>query len=191
MKLDLFNISASEVNAFMEKIISKVKKVPYIDEQTGDYNLRFNLQDLCEDGDIPESNTVKNAVPHKATADDIVKVVLAEISKMSKFSQDIRIGFDTKRGWKGYIRLWLYPQIYYGEPSGYKNDFSEIYLVENDPSFLSWHTIYYSDTNEPDYRPTYEIYLNTTNLWDRYCSHYSGIWSVSWVEFLNKQKNNL
>jgi len=178
-----------EVDKFMEKIINETKKVPYIEEHTGDYNLRFSLQGMTEDH-IPELNTVQNAAPHKATADDIVNVVLAEISKTSKFSQDVRINFKMKSGWGGYIKMWLYPQIYYGESYGYKNDFSEIYMVENDPSFLNWESIYYSDANGEDYHPTYEIHLNTADKWDRYCSHYSGIWSVSWVEFLNKQKTS-
>lgn len=52
-KIDIGNIPPNEVDPFMEKMINKVKKVPYIDEQTGDYNLRFNLQSMTEDFYLP------------------------------------------------------------------------------------------------------------------------------------------
>lgn len=50
---DIGNIPPAEVDAYMEKLISKMKKVPYMDENTGEYNLRFNLQNMVEDYYIP------------------------------------------------------------------------------------------------------------------------------------------
>lgn len=52
-KIDVGNIPPSEIDAAMQKIISQVKKVPYIDEKTGDYNLRFNLNNMVEDFYLP------------------------------------------------------------------------------------------------------------------------------------------
>jgi hypothetical protein len=52
-KIDVGNIPPSEIDAAMQKIISQVKKVPYIDERTGDYNLRFNLNNMVEDFYLP------------------------------------------------------------------------------------------------------------------------------------------
>lgn len=52
-KIDIGNIPPNEVDNFMEKTISKLKKVPYVDERTGDYNLRFNLQNMVEDFYLP------------------------------------------------------------------------------------------------------------------------------------------
>lgn len=52
-KIDIGNIPPSEVDAYMEKLISKMKKTPYLDERTGDYNLRFNLQNMVEDFFLP------------------------------------------------------------------------------------------------------------------------------------------
>ena len=52
-KLDIGNIPPQDVDSFMEKAISKMKKVPYLDPQTGDYNLRFNLQNMVEDFYLP------------------------------------------------------------------------------------------------------------------------------------------
>jgi uncharacterized membrane protein YgcG len=50
---DIGNIPPAEVDTYMEKMISKMKKVPYMDEQSGEYNLRFNLQNMVEDYFIP------------------------------------------------------------------------------------------------------------------------------------------
>ena len=52
-KIDVGNIPPQDVDSFMEKVISKMKKVPYVDPQTGDYNLRFNLQNMVEDFYLP------------------------------------------------------------------------------------------------------------------------------------------
>lgn len=52
-KVDVGNIAPNEVDAYMRKIISQVKKVPYIDPATGEYNLKFNLQNMTEDFYLP------------------------------------------------------------------------------------------------------------------------------------------
>ncbi len=52
-KIDVGNIPPNEIDSYMEKLIAKTKKVPYIDEKTGDYNLRFNLQNMVEDFYLP------------------------------------------------------------------------------------------------------------------------------------------
>lgn len=52
-KVDVGNIPPHEVDQYMEKTISKTKKIPYVDEATGDYNLRFNLQNMVEDFYLP------------------------------------------------------------------------------------------------------------------------------------------
>jgi hypothetical protein len=47
------NIAPTEVENFMQKTISKMKRTPYIDQNTGDYNLKYNMQNLLEDFYIP------------------------------------------------------------------------------------------------------------------------------------------
>jgi hypothetical protein len=47
------NIAPTEVENFMQKTISKMKRTPYIDQQTGEYNLKYNMQNLLEDFYIP------------------------------------------------------------------------------------------------------------------------------------------
>ena len=51
--IDIGNIPPNEVDNFMQKAINKMKKVPFVDEKTGDYNLKFNLQNMTEDFFMP------------------------------------------------------------------------------------------------------------------------------------------
>jgi hypothetical protein len=46
-------IPPEQVEQFMSETVSKMKKTPYIDEQTGDYNLKFNVQNMTEDFYVP------------------------------------------------------------------------------------------------------------------------------------------
>ena len=47
------NIPPAEVENFMQKTISKMKRTPYMDQQTGEYNLKYNMQNMLEDFYIP------------------------------------------------------------------------------------------------------------------------------------------
>ena len=46
-------IPPNEVEQFMQKTVTNMKKTPYVDPQTGQYNLKFNLQNMMEDFFIP------------------------------------------------------------------------------------------------------------------------------------------
>ena len=46
-------IPPNEVDAFMQKTINNMKRTPYIDQKTGEYNLKYNLQNMLEDFYIP------------------------------------------------------------------------------------------------------------------------------------------
>ena len=52
-KIDVGNIPPNEVDNYMQKIINSSKKVPFIDEKTGEYNLKYNMQNLIEDYYMP------------------------------------------------------------------------------------------------------------------------------------------
>lgn len=52
-KVDIGNIPPAEVDTHMKKILDTMKKVPFIDPATGDYNLRYNMQNLLEDFLLP------------------------------------------------------------------------------------------------------------------------------------------
>jgi len=46
-------IPPDQVEQFMAETVNKMKKTPYIDQQTGDYNLKYNMQNITEDFYIP------------------------------------------------------------------------------------------------------------------------------------------
>ena len=52
-KIDVGNIPPAEVDTYMQRIINQMKKTPYVDQQTGEYNLKFNMQNMLEDYFLP------------------------------------------------------------------------------------------------------------------------------------------
>ena len=46
-------IPPNEVEAFMQKTISNMKRTPLMDEKTGEYNQKYNMQNMLEDFYIP------------------------------------------------------------------------------------------------------------------------------------------
>ena len=52
-KIDIGNIPPNEVDTYMQRVISQMKKTPYIDPKTGQYNLRFNMANMMEDVYLP------------------------------------------------------------------------------------------------------------------------------------------
>jgi hypothetical protein len=47
------NIPPNEVENYMQKTMNKMKKTPYMDPSTGEYNLKYNVQNILEDFYIP------------------------------------------------------------------------------------------------------------------------------------------
>ena len=76
-KVDIGNIPPNEVDNYVKRIINKMKKTPFIDDTTGDYNLKFNIQNLTEDFFMAvrggDSGTNIESLPGKKyeTTDDI------------------------------------------------------------------------------------------------------------------------
>ena len=75
-KLDIGNIPPAEVDNYMQQVINKMKKAPVVDEDTGDYNLKYNMQNITEDFFLPvrggDSGTSIEAMPgltYEATED--------------------------------------------------------------------------------------------------------------------------
>ena len=75
-KLDIGNIPPAEVDNYMQQVINKMKKAPVIDEKTGDYNLKYNMQNITEDFFLPvrggDSGTQIDSLPgltYEATED--------------------------------------------------------------------------------------------------------------------------
>jgi len=51
--MNVGSIPPNEVDAFMQKTISNMKRTPYVDKNTGEYNLKYNMQNMMEDFFIP------------------------------------------------------------------------------------------------------------------------------------------
>jgi len=77
-KIDVGNIPPREVEQFMHKIINKMKKVPVIDQKTGEYNLKYNMESVTEDYFLPvrgsDSGTEIETLPGLSNNDQIEDV---------------------------------------------------------------------------------------------------------------------
>jgi len=66
-KIDIGNIAPEEVDAYIEDISNMMKKTPYIDPQTGEFNLRYNILNSQEDFFLPvrgsDSGTAIETLP--------------------------------------------------------------------------------------------------------------------------------
>ena len=51
--MNIGSIPPNEVETFMQKTISQLKRTPFQDNRTGEYNLKYNMQNMLEDFYIP------------------------------------------------------------------------------------------------------------------------------------------
>jgi hypothetical protein len=74
-KIDVGNIPPREVEQFMQRIINKMKKTPVIDQATGEYNLKYNVESVTEDYFLPvrggDSGTEIDTLPGLSNNDQI------------------------------------------------------------------------------------------------------------------------
>ena len=91
-KIDIGNINPQEVDNYMQKIITKMKKTPFVNKETGDYNLKYNIQNLTEDFFLPvrggdSGTSIENlqGLEYTATEDiDYLKAKLFAALKVPK-----------------------------------------------------------------------------------------------------------
>jgi len=103
-KLDIGNIPPAEVDNYMQQVINKMKKAPVVDETTGDYNLKYNMQNITEDFFLPvrgsDSGTSIDSLPgltYEATEDiEYLKNKLLSALRIPKAF----LGFDESVGSK-------------------------------------------------------------------------------------------
>jgi hypothetical protein len=104
-KIDVGNIPPNEIDTFMKKIMDGVKKTPYIDERTGDYNLRYNLNNMLEDFYLPvrggDSGTSIDTLPGmEFTGIDDLEYIKNKMMAALKIPKAF-LGFDEAVGGKG------------------------------------------------------------------------------------------
>ena len=51
--MNVGGLPPNEIDAFMQKTISNMKRTPYLDQKTGEYNMKYNMQNMMEDFYIP------------------------------------------------------------------------------------------------------------------------------------------
>jgi hypothetical protein len=120
-KLNVGNLPQNEIDTYVQNFLNRIKKTPFIDPQTGDYNLRYNMQNLTEDfvlthrGD-PMSNTIETSKGlENQGATDVLEFLLNELfaafkvpksfmgyeadvsGKSTLSAQDIRFGRTVER----------------------------------------------------------------------------------------------
>lgn len=52
-RIDTGNIAPNETEQYIKSVVNKIKKVPYVDPRTGEYNLKYNMMNMTEDFFIP------------------------------------------------------------------------------------------------------------------------------------------
>jgi len=97
-KIDIGNIPANEVDTFMEQIINKMKKIPHVDPNTGNYNLKFNINNMLEDYYLPvrggQSSTTIDTLPGMTfTGMDDIEYVKHKMMAALKIPKPF-LGFD-------------------------------------------------------------------------------------------------
>ena len=58
--IDIGNLPPNEVDAYMERLKQKTQKTPFMDKQTGEYNLRYNMMNVMEDFYITQRGATSN-----------------------------------------------------------------------------------------------------------------------------------
>jgi hypothetical protein len=95
--VDIGNIPPSEVDNYMRKIIDKMRKAPLIDERTGEYNLRFGMQNITEDIFLPTRG--------KDSATDIQNLEglkFAAIEDIEYLQKKLMAAFKVPKAFLGY-----------------------------------------------------------------------------------------
>jgi len=58
--VDIGNLPPNEVDGYMERLKQKMQKTPFVDKNTGEYNLRYNMMNVMEDFYIPQRGANSN-----------------------------------------------------------------------------------------------------------------------------------
>lgn len=97
-KVDVGNIPPGEIDTFMERIINSVKRQPLVDNQTGDYNMKYNMQNILEDFYFPvrgkdSGTTVENLSGLQFNAIEDVEYLLHKLMAAFKVPKSF-IGYE-------------------------------------------------------------------------------------------------
>ena len=104
-KVDIGNIPPNEVDNYMQQIINKMKKIPVIDQNTGEYNLRYNVESVTEDYYLPvrgsDSGTSVDTLPGLANDNAIEDIEYIRNKMMAALKiPKAFLGYDENVGAK-------------------------------------------------------------------------------------------
>ena len=108
-KIDVGGIPPKDHEMYIKGIINKIKKTPYLDPKTGEYNLRYNMQNITEDVFMPvrgsDSGTSIDTLPglEYNAMDDIefLRGYLLAGLEMPKAFLNFEEGIEGKSGMAG------------------------------------------------------------------------------------------
>lgn len=106
-KIDVGSLNPNEIEPFIKRYVANTKKVPYIDERTGDYNLRYNMENMIEDIYIPvrgsdTGTSIENLSGMEWTGTDDVEYLRNKLMAALKIPKAF-LGYDESMGGKSVL----------------------------------------------------------------------------------------
>ena len=104
-KIDIGNIPPNDVDTYMQQLVNKMKKIPVIDQNTGEYNLRYNMESVTEDYFLPvrggDSGTEIETLPGLTNSDAIEDIEYLKNKMMAALRvPKAFLGYDESIGSK-------------------------------------------------------------------------------------------
>ena len=163
-KVDVGNIPPAEVDVYMQRLMDKTKKVPFVNPTTGDYNLRYNMQNIIQDFYVPvrghdDGTEITNLGGLEYNAIDDVEYILKRMlaslkiprsyfgyeeavgqNKGSISSQDIRFAKNIERIQRIFVSELTKIAVVHLYVQGFRDDeLSNFSLALTNPSTLYEH----------------------------------------------------
>lgn len=103
IKVDVGGIAPEEVDGYIDDVANTIKKVPLIDEATGEYNLKFNVMNMMEDFYLPvrggESGTNIETLPGLSNEGQIEDIEYVRNKMLSYLKiPNAYLGINTEGG---------------------------------------------------------------------------------------------
>jgi len=103
-KIDIGNIPPAQVDEYMRQIMDRMKKAPYVNPSTGDYNLKYNMMNITEDFYLPTrsgdtTTTIDTLKGLEFNAIEDIEYLKGKLLSALKVPKAF-LGFDEKLGGK-------------------------------------------------------------------------------------------
>jgi hypothetical protein len=108
--IDVGNLNPNDVESYLQKVVSKLKKAPIVDAATGEINLRYNLENITEDYVFPtrgqNEGTRVDTLPGGSNTDaiDDIEYLRDQLFSAWKVPKSF-LGFEEELGAKSTLAL--------------------------------------------------------------------------------------